>query len=132
MRLMLDSNIVISATLFPTGRVAALLAEIAASHKIHLCAFAIDEMRRVFQRKFPASLPKLEAFLATQSYELHPSPCPVPANVPPLADENDRLILAAAIQSGMDVLLTGDRDFSGLGLERPQILTPAEFRAAYL
>ena len=39
----------------------------------------------------------------------------------------DRPILRAAMEAGADVLLTGDKDFLESGLERPAIMTPAEF-----
>ena len=44
-----------------------------------------------------------------------------------IRDVKDRPILRAAIRAGADVLLTGDKDFLEAGLEKPIVLTPAEF-----
>ena len=46
---------------------------------------------------------------------------------PALRDIDDVPVLATAIIEDVDVLLTGDKDFENLGLERPAILTPARF-----
>ncbi len=40
---------------------------------------------------------------------------------------DDRPILRAAMKAGTDVLLTGDKDFLESGLQKPVIMTPAEF-----
>ena len=44
-----------------------------------------------------------------------------------IRDANDRPILRAAIMVGADIILTGDKDFLESGIERPLIVTPAEF-----
>jgi hypothetical protein len=33
--------------------------------------------------------------------------------------------------AGVDILVTGDQDFSGVELERPEIMSPSEFMSAY-
>jgi hypothetical protein len=38
-------------------------------------------------------------------------------------------VLAAAIAAGIDIFVTGDKDFDGLALQRPLILTPAQYVA---
>jgi len=50
---------------------------------------------------------------------------------PPLRDSSDLPILASAVKEDVDILLTGDKDFAALGLERPKILTPAQFVEHY-
>jgi predicted nucleic acid-binding protein len=37
----------------------------------------------------------------------------------------------SAILADADILITGDKDFSGLEIEKPEILTPAEFMRRY-
>lgn len=44
-----------------------------------------------------------------------------------IRDVEDHPILRAAMEAGADVLLTGDKDFLESGLEKPAIMTPAEF-----
>ncbi|MDR1945894.1 MAG: hypothetical protein LBQ51_01835 [Desulfovibrio sp.] len=50
---------------------------------------------------------------------------------PTMRDLDDLPVLATAIIEDVDILLTGDKDFEGLGLEIPEILTPAQFIAKY-
>ena len=44
-----------------------------------------------------------------------------------IRDINDRPILRAAIHAGVDILLTGDKDFLESGILNPKIITAAEF-----
>ena len=37
-----------------------------------------------------------------------------------------------AVAENADILITGDKDFGGMDLEKPEILTPAEFIERYL
>lgn len=41
-------------------------------------------------------------------------------------------MLYTAIVENVDVLITGDKDFASVEVEKPEILTPAEFIAKYL
>jgi predicted nucleic acid-binding protein len=44
-----------------------------------------------------------------------------------IRDKNDYPILPSAIISGMDILITGDKDFQDVVIDKPIILTPTEF-----
>jgi putative PIN family toxin of toxin-antitoxin system len=44
-----------------------------------------------------------------------------------IRDEKDRPIFRAAVASGADVILTGDKDFLESGIEDPRIVSPGEF-----
>jgi predicted nucleic acid-binding protein len=48
-----------------------------------------------------------------------------------LRDLNDYPILASAMIANVDILITGDRDFGGVHIERPEILTIREFMEKY-
>ena len=50
---------------------------------------------------------------------------------PKIRDEKDIPVIASAIASDVDILITGDKDFAGLAIERPEILTPSEFLNKY-
>jgi hypothetical protein len=39
----------------------------------------------------------------------------------------DYPVLYSAITEDVDIFVMGDKDFDGLGLEKPEILSPAEF-----
>lgn len=68
MRIFIDTNVLISAALFPNG-VAANAFERAVStpNDPIVSDYVIDELRRVFARKFPKKLPALDTFLAAIS-----------------------------------------------------------------
>ncbi|MDD3336555.1 MAG: hypothetical protein PHI98_13745 [Eubacteriales bacterium] len=44
-----------------------------------------------------------------------------------IRDMNDYPVLYTAILENVDVLITGDKDFADLSIEKPEILTPAAF-----
>lgn len=48
-----------------------------------------------------------------------------------IRDDNDYMILHTAIIADVDILITGDKDFKGIEVERPEILTPKEFLDKY-
>lgn len=132
MRILIDTNIALSAILWPRGRTADVLKfAVLNDFTICLCTFSIDEMRLVIKRKFPDKTPVLEQFLSEFSFELLLTPAVLPHNLPSIRDMNDLPILASAIVGDVDVLLTGDKDFDAVDVERPAILTPAKFMQLY-
>ena len=44
-----------------------------------------------------------------------------------MRDEKDAPILATAIMEGVDIFLTGDKDFLVMEVDMPEIMTMAEF-----
>ena len=89
----------------------------------------MDEIRRIFNKKFPNRLAALDKFLsiALLTLELVPVPTEEDMTETQIRDVNDRPILRAAIEAKADVLLTGDKDFLESGVKNPAIMTPAEF-----
>ena len=55
------------------------------------------------------------------------SPSEVEEKLFEIRDENDYIILHTAIIDDVDVLITGDKDFKDVDIERPEIYTPSEF-----
>lgn len=94
-----------------------------------ICEQNVDEMKRIFNKKFPTRLASLDKFLsvALLTLELVPIPTEEDISETQIRDVNDRPILRAAIEAKADVLLTGDKDFWESGVENPKIMTPAEF-----
>ena len=89
----------------------------------------MDEIKRIFNKKFPNRLTALDKFLsiALLPLELIPVPVEKVMTETQIRDVNDRPILRAAIEAKADVLLTGDKDFLESGVKNPMIMTPAEF-----
>ena len=54
MRIMIDTNVIISAILFPKGKAAqAFQKAVSASYQPIVCDYIVDELRRKFAEKFP-------------------------------------------------------------------------------
>ncbi|MCI9044874.1 MAG: putative toxin-antitoxin system toxin component, PIN family [Peptococcaceae bacterium] len=130
MRVLIDTNVLISAALNADG-VPFQAYKKASSYpnKGLICEQNVDEMKRIFNKKFPTKLSALDKFLsmALLTLELIPVPELEAQEESQIRDVNDRPILRAAIWARADILLTGDRDFLEAGLNKPQIMTPAVF-----
>ena len=132
MRILIDTNIALSAILSPDGHTAeALKLAIRGEHTICLCTYSLDELRNVVKRKFPAKTHALELFLSEFSYELLLTPAILPQDLPSIRDGGDLPILASAITGNVDLLLTGDKDFEAVDVTRPAVLSPTKFMEQY-
>jgi putative PIN family toxin of toxin-antitoxin system len=132
MKVLIDTNILISAALFPNSTPAKAYNK-AVTHPYHglVCEQNIDELHRIFNRKFPTKLSALERFLASSATALEIIPTPMEEDTAEqkIRDVKDRPILRAAISANADFLLTGDKDFLESGVKYPEIITAAEFMA---
>ena len=130
MRVLIDTNVLISAALSANGVPYQAYVK-AASYPNHglICEQNVDEMKRIFNKKFPKRLAALDKFLSIALLTLELVPIPTDENMSELQvrDADDRPILRAAIEANADVLLTGDKDFLKSGLKNPIIMTPTEF-----
>ena len=130
MRVLIDTNVLLSAALSVSGTPFQAYVK-AASYPNHglICEQNVDEMKRIFNKKFPHRLAALDKFLsaALLTLELIPVPTDETVSETQIRDINDRPILRAAIAAKADVLLTGDKDFLESGVNDPAIMTPTEF-----
>ena len=124
MRILIDTNVLFSALVFPRSKPAQALLYIADNHEIVFCDRNIMELREILRRKAPKFLPDAEVLLAEMSYELIPA---VDHAEKLIRDAKDQPILNAAIVSDVDIILTGDKDFLSLDMERPKCMTVAQF-----
>ena len=69
--------------------------------------------------------------LSTMSYELVYTPQIMDQSLFEIRDPKDYPVLYTAILEDVDVLISGDIDFSEIRVERPEIYTPAEFMRQY-
>ncbi len=130
MRVFIDTNILISAALNPNGTpFKAYCRAVSYPNDGIICEQNVDELRRIFNRKFPTHMKKLDEFLSLllNAVEIVPVPTEESDLEDKIRDVMDRPILRAAINAKVDILLTGDKDFLESGLEHPQIMTAAEF-----
>ncbi|MDR3176995.1 MAG: putative toxin-antitoxin system toxin component, PIN family [Desulfovibrio sp.] len=124
MRVMADTNVLISALLFPASLPAKVLLHIASNHNLILCDHIVAEIRDVISRKRPDLLGDFDVLLAQLAYDLVIAP-KEPGRL--MQDPKDQPILNAAIMAGVDVIVSGDNHFLKLDLERPKTMSPAEF-----
>lgn len=130
MNVFLDTNILISAVLNSNSTPAkAFIKAVSFPNRGLVCEQNIDEMRRIFNRKFPAKIQALETFLslALLTLEVVNIPDSEYTSENSIRDVNDRAILRVAIFAKADVLVTGDKDFLESDIVNPKILTAAEF-----
>jgi uncharacterized protein len=129
MRIMVDTNVVISALLKQGSVPDIVLFDVCENHELILCDQIINESYDVARRRFPNKLDTLEKFFTDLRYELVSSP--KTGNIQ-MIDVKDQPILNAAITHKLDILITGDRHFLELDLEIPQIITPSEYKIRYI
>ena len=130
MRILIDTNILISAALNSHGTpYKAYLKAVTYPNKGIICDQNIEELWRIFNRKFPTKISMLEKFLAYSLSVIEVATTPEMEEDAEklIRDVKDRPILRAALNAKADVLLTGDKDFLESGLTDPKIMTAAEF-----
>jgi len=132
MRIMLDTNILISAFVFRSKKIYAVIDYIVAFHELVLPSYVVDELKDVVGRKFPNRVGELDSFLTTLSFTLAYTPNQLPKGLFEIRNISDASILYTAIIEGIDVLLTGDKDFDDVEVDMPDIMTVAEFEKGYM
>lgn len=132
MRVMLDTNVLLSTLLFPSERMDRMMRCIFEEHRLVLSSFVVEELGYVINRKFPAKAAAVDRLLSAMSYELVYTPQVMDRSWFDIRDPKDYPVLYTAILEDVDVLITGDKDFADIEIEHPEIMTPAEFIAKYL
>ena len=132
MRIMLDTNVLISLFVFKGKKFEDLLLKVSLLHTLVLSSHIISELYDVVQRKFSDKTKYVDLFLERIPYELTLTPEYLPDhNLFTIRDNNDDKVLFSAIVADVDIFITGDKDFLDVNIERPLILTPAEFLESY-
>ena len=128
-RIMVDTNILLSAMLFPDERMNELMRKAAVKNRLVLSSHVIDELFDVIRRKFPNQEKTADVFLSRIPYELVYTPRQPEPGLFEIRDPDDYAVLYSAITEDVDIFITGDKDFEDLNLDKPEILTPAQFLA---
>ena len=128
MRGFVDTNIVISALLFPNGKTAKVFSHLLRKHTVIISSYTREECKEVFEKKFPTKMKQLEIFFNGINFEEFATPDKIDRQkYPNMRDVKDLPILASAILSDSDILLTGDKDFADVKIDRPLIFTPTRY-----
>ena len=132
LRIMLDTNVLISLLLFPNHRMNAMMDTIFTQHELVLSSFVVDELKAVVRRKFPSKIQVVDKLLSKMSYELVYTPDEMDKSLFDIRDAKDYPVLYTAIVEDVDILITGDKDFADIDIEKPEIMTPADFMTEYM
>lgn len=130
MKILIDTNILISAVLKPDGTpYKAFLKAVTYPNKGVICEQNVEELWRIFQLKFPTKIDMLEKFFtySLTVLEVVSIPHDKENDEIKIRDVKDRPILRAAIRAKVDVILTGDKDFLEAEIFHPKIMTATEF-----
>ena len=132
MRVLIDTNVLVSAVLFPGGVTRqALACAVESDTDAIVCDYTISELHDVFERKFSDQVKLLPRFMAylSSGVTIVATPESPGLNEPTLRDPKDQPILSAARAFEVDLILTGDKDLLEAGLNRPRTVSPGVFLA---
>ena len=132
MRIMLDTNVLISVLLFPTEKMNKMMEFIFTQHKLVLSSYVVSELKNVIHRKFPGKEAAINKLLIKISFDYVYTPNEIEERLFDIRDVKDYPVLYTAIIEDIDILVTGDKDFSNLDIERPEIFSPAQFIEKYI
>ena len=124
MRILIDTNVLISALFYPNSKPAKAMLHAADNHELIITDHNISELRRIAAEKFSDRQADIDLFLAELTYELILAP---EAPLKLINDPKDAPILNAAILSDVDVIISGDKHFLELDMERPMAMKPADY-----
>ena len=82
MRIMLDTNVLLSGFAFRSRSIAEMTRWISEKHQLLLSSYVIDELREVIERKAPAIMEALDAFLLRLPFEMYYTPARIPEDLP--------------------------------------------------
>jgi len=113
-KVVFDTNILVSALVFPGGRGEAALQRIIEEHdELLVSRPIIDELLAVLARKFSyeaEELAHVAVFISELGEMVHPR-----ERLQVVRDEPDNRILECALAAGADVVVTGDRELLTIG-----------------
>lgn len=128
---MVDTNVLISLLVFPSKKMNRMMECIFMEHQLVLSSYIVEELKDVISRKFPGKSGVVDMLLARMSYEYVYTPEVLDETLFEIRDKKDYPVLYTAMVEDVDIVVTGDRDFSDVEIDRPRILSPAEFIERY-
>ena len=132
MKIMVDANVIVSAILFPQSIVSETVKHIVSHNKLVLSQYTIDEIKEVFNKKFPSRIDEMEKFMVKLPYKLFSLKETDSKKYPKIRDIDDLPVLVNAIESNVDLLVTGDNDFDEIIIKKPKIIKPRKYINEYM
>ena len=127
MKVMVDTNVLFSAIIFPGGQAAKAFAQCLLEHELVISTYVIDELKRVVVKKYPQKASAIDSFLERLSFDLVYTPETIEQGLFDIRDPKDYPVLYTAIIENVDVLISGDNDFKDTDVTHPEIVSPKEF-----
>ena len=131
MKVMLDTNILVSAFVFKSKIMNEFIYKLSNEHEIIICSYTIDELRKLIKTKFKINEKILKDFLSEFPFILVNSPAYIKEKLFEIKDKNDYIILHTAIIENVDIFITGDKDFYDIKIDKPKIMTVKDFLKKY-
>lgn len=131
MRVMLDTNILISAFVFKSKKMNELIYKLSKEHDIIICSYTVEELKDLIKTKFKVSQQDLDEFLKDFPFDLVYSPTSIENKLFEIRDKDDYIILHTAIIEDVDIFITGDKDFDDIDIDKPKIMNATEFLNKY-
>ena len=128
---MVDTNVLISLLVFSSKKMNQMMECSFMEYQLVLSSYIVEELKNVVRRKFPNKVGTVDTLLAKMNYEYVYTPDILDETLFEIRDVKDYPILYTAILEDVDILVTGDSDFSNVDVEKPEILTPTEFVEKY-
>jgi putative PIN family toxin of toxin-antitoxin system len=128
---MIDTNVLVSALLFPGEKMNTLIYKVTTEHQLVLSSYIVEELMSVTRRKFPNKVRTVDTLLSQLPYELVYTPKEPKLGLFEIRDIKDYPVLYSAVTEGVDILITGNGDFDGVDVEKPEIITPNGFLDKY-
>lgn len=128
---MVDTNVLISLLVFSSKKMNQMMECIFMEHQLVLSSYIVEELKDVVKRKFPNKVGVVDTLLAKMNYEYVYTPDILDETLFEIRDVKDYPVLYTAILEDVDILVTGDSDFSDVDVEKPEVLTPAKFLERY-
>lgn len=124
MKILLDTNVLISAFVFGGAAGKVLDALLESSHALYVSDYIDAEFRAKLEQKWPKKSDQVYSLYRTLPFHFCQS---TPDKLGNLRDKKDIPVLSDALFHHIDIILTGDKDFLEANLEKPIILSPAMF-----
>lgn len=127
MKVVLDSNVYVSAFGFDRGPERIINLGLATNFKIYSSLYIIEEVKRVLHEKLGMS--ERFASLAAKRIERYSKVVPVRGGLggPDPVDPKDGPIIKTCLASKVHFLVTGDKELSSLAVRGTKIISPAQF-----
>ncbi len=121
MRILIDTNVLVSAFVFggKTGKLLELLFD--SNHELFISSYVDSEFKDKLHQKWADKEEVIYSLYHTLPFIFCDSTAERQGK---LRDSKDIQVLSDAIYHKADIILSGDKDFLEAGLEKPQVFSP--------